>query len=155
LLSQGVELISLQKELRDSDRETLKAHAEILHFGSQLRDFSDTASLVSLLDVVISVDTAVAHLAGAMGKPVWLLLPFAPDWRWLLDRNDSPWYPATRLFRQSRAGDWDGVIRRVAEELPKFLASRKQASAAVRGQAHTPQRKTSSEQRGRSGRKKA
>jgi len=151
LASQGVELISIQKELRDSDRDTLGAHPEIRHFGGQLADFSDTASLVSLMDLVVSVDTSVAHLAGAMGKPVWLLLPFAPDWRWLLDREDSPWYPTVRLFRQSRIGDWDGVIRRVAEELPKFLASRERAGVASRRESRPPQKKRSSEQRGRSG----
>jgi tetratricopeptide (TPR) repeat protein len=153
LLSQGVELISLQKELRDSDRDTLKAHPEIRHFGAQLRDFSDTASLVSLLDLVISVDTAVAHLAGAMGKPVWLLLPFAPDWRWLLNRDSSLWYPTARLFRQSRTGDWDGVIRRVAEELPKFLASRERADTRAPQDARASRKKSRSPRHRPSGRK--
>ncbi len=82
-----------------------------------LKDFAQTAGLIENLDLVISVDTAVAHLAGAMGKRVWLLLPFPPDWRWMLNRIDSPWYPTMRLFRQKDAGDWDAVIRRVAEEL--------------------------------------
>jgi len=82
-----------------------------------LSDFSETAALVSLMDLVIAVDTSVAHLAGAMGKPVWLLLPFNPDWRWLLDRRDSPWYPTIRLFRQPATGDWDSVTSVMAEEL--------------------------------------
>lgn len=77
-------------------------------------DFRDTAALAGTLDVIVSVDTAVAHVAAALGLPVWLLLPFAPDWRWLHDRNDSPWYPGMRLFRQPRPGDWDSVIRQVA-----------------------------------------
>ena len=81
-------------------------------------DFRDTAALVELVDLVVSVDTAVAHLAGAMGKPVWVLLPWSPDWRWLLDRTDSPWYPTARLWRQERPGDWAGVIARLARELP-------------------------------------
>jgi len=74
------------------------------------------------MDLVISVDTSVAHLAGALGKPVWILLPRAPDWRWLLERDDSPWYPSARLFRQPRSGEWDGVLQRVAEELQRFAA---------------------------------
>lgn len=82
-----------------------------------LKDFADTAALIANLDLIISVDTAVAHLAGAMGKPVWLLLPFPPDWRWMLDRTDSPWYPTVKLFRQQKPGDWDTVIRRVADAL--------------------------------------
>jgi ADP-heptose:LPS heptosyltransferase len=74
------------------------------------------------MDVVITVDTSIAHLAGAMGKTVWILLPFSPDWRWLLDRDDSPWYPSARLLRQPRPGDWDTVLERVATEL-RLLAS--------------------------------
>ncbi|HEX4053075.1 MAG TPA: tetratricopeptide repeat-containing glycosyltransferase family protein [Tepidisphaeraceae bacterium] len=89
-----------------------------------LKDFAETAALLANLDLIISVDTAVAHLAGAMGKPVWLLLPFPPDWRWMLDRPDSPWYPTMKLFRQQTRGDWDGVIGRVAEKLKNaFLAT--------------------------------
>ena len=69
------------------------------------------------MDLVIGIDTSVAHLAGAMGVPVWIMLPFSPDWRWLRERDDSPWYPTARLFRQTRRGDWDDVVRRVANEL--------------------------------------
>ncbi len=90
----------------------------ISDWSDLLKDFADTAALVANLDLIISVDTAVAHLAGAMGKPVWLLLPFLPDWRWMLDRPDSPWYPTMKLFRQKAPGDWDTVIRRVADALP-------------------------------------
>jgi hypothetical protein len=78
-----------------------------------IRDFGNTAALIAQLDLVITVDTAVAHLAGALGKPTWVMLPYAPDWRWLLGRNDSPWYPATRLFRQTVPGDWEDVMRRI------------------------------------------
>lgn len=117
LRGSGARLVSLQNEVRAGDASVLAANPEILHFGAELEDFSDTAALVSLLDLVVSVDTSVAHLAGALGKPVWILLPFAPDWRWLLDRDDSPWYPTARLFRQPRIGDWDSVIDRVAREL--------------------------------------
>jgi len=150
LASRGVELISLQKEVRDSDRDILRAHPEIRHFGGQLEDFSDTASLVSLMDLVVSVDTSVVHLAGAMGKPVWLLLPHPPDWRWLLDREDSPWYPTARLFRQSRFGEWDAVIHRLAEELPRFLASSERPVTATDKPAGTLQKKRSSVRRRRS-----
>jgi ADP-heptose:LPS heptosyltransferase len=73
--------------------------------------------VIETLDLVVTVDTVVAHLAGAMGKPVWIMLPYAPDWRWLLDRDDSPWYPTARLFRQPRPRDWDTVARRIADSL--------------------------------------
>jgi tetratricopeptide (TPR) repeat protein len=113
LLSAPAQFVSLQRDLRDGDAERLPRLPQLAHFGEALTDFGETAALIESLDLVISVDTAVAHLAGAMGKPVWILLPVVPDWRWLLDREDSPWYPTARLFRQTAAGDWDGVLRRV------------------------------------------
>jgi ADP-heptose:LPS heptosyltransferase len=82
-------------------------------------DFADTAALLQQIDLVIAVDTSVAHLAGSMGRPVWVLLPFVPDWRWMLDRDDSPWYPTVRLFRQPRRGDWESVIEDVVTALRK------------------------------------
>jgi glycosyl transferase family 9 (putative heptosyltransferase) len=88
--------------------------ANIQYFGEALFDFADTAALIAGLDLVISADTAVAHLAGALGKPTWVLLPHAPDWRWMRDREDSPWYPTMRLFRQPRPGDWASVVVRGA-----------------------------------------
>ena len=109
--------VSLQKEVRDLDKSTLESRAEILHFGDELADFTDSAALCELMDVVISVDTSVAHLSGAMGKPTWVLLPFVPDWRWLLDRDDSPWYPSVRLYRQPTPGDWSGVFAKVKRDL--------------------------------------
>ncbi|HKA46355.1 MAG TPA: tetratricopeptide repeat protein [Burkholderiales bacterium] len=117
LLSGRAQFVSLQKELRPADRAALEARRDILHFGDELKDFADTAALVELMDVVVSVDTSVAHLAGAMGKRVWLLLPFAPDWRWLLQRDDSPWYPTATLLRQPTIGDWASVIER-ARSIP-------------------------------------
>jgi ADP-heptose:LPS heptosyltransferase len=89
-----------------------------------LRDFADTASLMENLDLIISSDTSVVHLAGALGKPVWVLLPFAPDWRWMLGREDSPWYPTARLFRQQRALEWEPVIARVRKQLQILAESR-------------------------------
>ena len=109
----GVQLFSLQKESSPGSGHC--AGAEDL--AVSLSDFSATASLLDHLDLLVTVDTSVAHLAGAMGKSVWLLLPYVPDWRWQLARDDSPWYPTMRLFRQSRPGDWTDVIRRVGEAL--------------------------------------
>ncbi|NTW68854.1 MAG: tetratricopeptide repeat protein [Chlorobiaceae bacterium] len=113
----GFEYVSLQKEIEDHDRETLQISAEIVHFDDELEDFSDTAALSELMDVVISIDTSVAHLAGALGKPVWILLPFTPNWRWLLDRADSPWYDSARLYRQQHFGDWQSLLEKVARNL--------------------------------------
>ena len=115
LLPRG-DWVLLQRELRERDEECLKRSA-ILDLRRDLDDFADTAAIVQNLDLVITVDTAVAHLAGALGKPVWILLPYAPDWRWLLDRSDSPWYPSARLFRQRAPDDWDPVLDDVARAL--------------------------------------
>lgn len=116
--------ISLQKELRERDQDYLATQPRIGHFGDQLQDFDDTAALIACLDLVITVDTAVAHLAGALGKPVWILLPYTPDWRWLLEREDSPWYPTARLFRQARSGDWDAVISRITSSTAAAITQR-------------------------------
>ncbi len=113
----GLEFHALQKDILPSDQEWLAAHALVTDHSAGLEDFADTAALIAQMDLVISIDTSVAHLAGALGKPVWIMLPFSPDWRWLRDRGDSPWYPTARLFRQTRRGDWDAVVRRVAEAL--------------------------------------
>ena len=91
--------------------------ADLVDLRSGLRDFADTAAIISLLDIVISVDTAVAHLAGALGKPVVILLPHAADFRWMRNREDTPWYPTARLFRQPAFGDWDSVIVRLRDHL--------------------------------------
>jgi hypothetical protein len=95
----------------------------VLHdFTADLHDFADTAALIEGLDLVISVDTAVAHLAGALGKPVWLLNRFDTDWRWLLNRDDSPWYPRLRQFRQPNPGDWNSVIGAARDALQRLAA---------------------------------
>jgi tetratricopeptide (TPR) repeat protein len=124
LLSADVQWISLQKEARPGDADLLRDSPRILAVGDDLRDFADTAAVIDCLDLVISVDTSIAHLAGAMGKPVWILLPFNSDWRWLLDRNDSPWYPSARLFRQRQFGSWSHVIAGVAHALQQFSPAR-------------------------------
>ncbi len=90
---------------------------KVVYHSHELTDFAETAALVANLDLVIAVDTSVAHLAGALGKPVWVMLHYAPDWRWMLERVESPWYPTMRLFRQSKHGDWTDVIQRIAAEL--------------------------------------
>lgn len=110
-------LISLQKGPRQSEIGGFYATLPVVNLAPEIVDFADTAAIVDNLDLVISVDTAVAHLCGAMAKPVWLLLPFAPDWRWLLGRDDSPWYATMRLFRQKSPGQWDAVIASVVERL--------------------------------------
>ena len=117
LLEIEATFVSLQKDVRSTDTALLNERRDILDFGDELRDFSDTAALISELDLVISVDTSVVHLAGAMGKPVWTLVTHIPDWRWLLDRDDTPWYPTMRLFRQPCVDDWQSVIVRVREAL--------------------------------------
>jgi hypothetical protein len=114
---------SLQSELRDADREVLRDLPSLVHLGAELRDFADTAAVISLLDVVISVDTAVAHLAGALGKPVVILLPYAADFRWMRGSDDTPWYPTAKLFRQPAFGDWDSVIIRLRDELRQLSPS--------------------------------
>jgi Flp pilus assembly protein TadD len=113
----GVRFVAIQKELREGDAEILRSLAQAENIGARLTDFSDTAAAISLLDLVITVDTSVAHLAGALGKPVWIMLQFAADWRWLLGREDNPWYPTARLFRQPAIGDWESVAAQVRSAL--------------------------------------
>lgn len=112
--------ISLQREVRASDADFLTRHPRLRHFGPDLEDFAATAALIAHLDLVVTVDTAVAHLAGAMAKPVWILLPYLGlDWRWQASRDDSPWYPTARLFRQPEIGAWTAVVARLAAELAR------------------------------------
>ena len=115
----GAQFFNLTRDLTPGDSEILARHS-VIDLAPKLDDFLVTARFVNQLDLVIACDTAVAHLAGGMGKRVWMLLPFAPDWRWMTEREDSPWYPAMRLFRQRRKGDWDEVIARVRGELKRL-----------------------------------
>ncbi|MCC6207455.1 MAG: glycosyltransferase family protein [Gammaproteobacteria bacterium] len=121
----GVEadFFSVQKEVRTEDEDFLVAHPKIRCFGDRIADFGDTAAIIAGLDLLITVDTSVAHLAGALGKPVWILMSHNPDWRWMREREDSPWYPSARLFRQAAAGDWSGVMDRVVVCLRELTRS--------------------------------
>ncbi len=113
------QVVSLQKDVRETDREALEKSG-IFHAGPLLTSFAETAALTDLMDVVISVDTSVAHLAGALGKPLWVPLPFLPDWRWLEHRDDSPWYPTARLFRQGADREWRPVFDRLRAGLQQY-----------------------------------
>jgi ADP-heptose:LPS heptosyltransferase len=123
LAASGIEFVNIQKDITPADAAALRGHANLIQIGDELRDFADTAAVISLLDLVVSADTSVVHLAGALGRPVWVLLPFSPDFRWLLGREDSPWYPTARLFRQPRFGDWESVLARVRDELERLAAA--------------------------------
>jgi tetratricopeptide (TPR) repeat protein len=116
LLSPSYEFVSLQKHLAEVERACLDG-LNVRHLEEELVDFSDTAAICHSMDLVISIDTSVAHLAGALELPVWVLLPRVPEWRWMLNRDDSPWYPSMRLFRQQMRDDWEGVFERVRREL--------------------------------------
>jgi tetratricopeptide (TPR) repeat protein len=116
-LQEMASLFLVQKDLRESDRLVLGQSPGIRFLGEDIRDFQDTAAIVSLVDLVVTVDTSLAHVAGALAKPVWILLPWAPEWRWLLQRTDTPWYPTAKLFRQERMDDWHGVMGKVLHAL--------------------------------------
>jgi tetratricopeptide (TPR) repeat protein len=117
LLDADASFVSLQKDLRPDDSAVLAQHSQIIDLTAHLTDFAETAALLSCLDLVITADTGVAHLAGAMGRPTWIMLPYVPDYRWLLDRGDSPWYPTVRLFRQDTMRDYAPVLDHIRAEL--------------------------------------
>jgi hypothetical protein len=121
----GVRLFSLQKDIPKQWTGSSLSEMDIIDYTGDMEDFSDTAGIIMNLDLVITVDTVVAHLAGALGKPVWTLLPYSPDWRWMLNREDSPWYPTMRLFRQPSPGDWISVISKVHYELHNVIEDKK------------------------------
>lgn len=122
----GVKLYSLQKGPAGEQLNISSLAAKVGDLGGHFEDFADTAAAVANLELIISVGTAVLHLAGAMAKPVWALIPFAPDWRWMLERSDSPWYPTAVLFRQKRFGDWENVFRNVYEQLKQLINRHRQ-----------------------------
>jgi cytochrome c-type biogenesis protein CcmH/NrfG len=115
--------VSLQKPIPARDRETLAQFPDMTNIADDLGDFGETAALIENLDLVISVDTAIGHLAGALGRPAWVLIPKAADWRWMLEREDSPWYPSLRLFRQRRPGAWDEALAHLHSALSTWLAN--------------------------------
>jgi hypothetical protein len=121
----GVNFVSLQKGAGEDEAAQPPGGMRLIDLGARLEDFADTAAVVTSLDLVICVDTAIAHLAGALGKPCWVLLPaYKTDWRWLTDRTDSPWYPGImRLFRQSTMGNWADVVAEVASALGRLAAT--------------------------------
>jgi Tfp pilus assembly protein PilF len=127
----GASFVSLQKPLPQSDAASLSLFPGLADFSDELTDFGETAAVIANLDMVITADTAVGHLAGALGKPVWILLPKAADWRWLLGRSDSPWYPTARLFRQTIPGAWDQVIAEAAAALADALRTHAGGAAAL------------------------
>jgi ADP-heptose:LPS heptosyltransferase len=117
LSTAGISFIGIQRELREHDAKWIAEQTQLEQLGTELADFEDTAAVIALCDLVITVDTSVAHLAAAMGANTWILLPFWPDWRWTLTGEHSPWYPGARLFRQGADNDWGPVIARVKSAL--------------------------------------
>jgi hypothetical protein len=116
----GVSFISIQRDLRETDAATLARYPNVTHVGDDLADMADTAAVTALADLTLAVDTSVVHLAGSLGRDVWVMLPFSPDWRWTLDGAHSPWYPRTQLFRQPTIADWKSVVATIGDALGRF-----------------------------------
>lgn len=132
------QFVSIQRDLRDGDAEILRAHPEVTHLGDAIQTFADTAAIMAELDLIISSDTSVVHLAGALGRPVWILLAYVPDWRWLLDRTDCPWYPSARLFRQTQRSNWSRVVKDVEQALTGFWSGAAPARQSGWGDGDAP-----------------
>jgi ADP-heptose:LPS heptosyltransferase len=119
----NVTLFSLQKGHGIEQINNWPEDLELINLGQEFEDFTDTAAAIENMDLTISVDTSVIHLAGAMGKNAWALIPYEPDWRWMLNRQDSPWYPTIRLFRQKQHGNWEELFHRVADRVENLITS--------------------------------
>jgi hypothetical protein len=115
--------VALQKEVPAEDLPLLQDASMTTFLGERQADLADAAAMIALVDLVITIDTSIANLAGAMGKPTWVLLPFSADWRWMVGREDSPWYPTARLFRQPAPSDWESVVAKVAQALREHFRS--------------------------------
>jgi hypothetical protein len=120
-LPPGYRYFRLQKDMRDEDKEVLGSYPSISSVDEDVQDFMHTAALCQCMDLVISVDTSVAHVSATLGCPTWIMLPFIPDWRWLRSRHDSPWYPTMTLFRQESSGNWSDVFARIGTNLRREL----------------------------------
>jgi hypothetical protein len=123
IICDDADFYSLQIEYRTHDIDYINEHPEIIDFSSELKDFSDTACLCNLMDLIITVDTSVAHLSAALGKLTWVLVPHNPDFRWFNDRQDSPWYPSVKIFRQNSFDNWNQTLNQIRQELTKFIAT--------------------------------
>ncbi|WP_322046498.1 glycosyl transferase family 8 [Paraburkholderia sp. J67] len=128
LESTGASFVSIQKGPAEAQASTPPAGMPLLALSDEIRDFEDTAAILTVVDLLISVDSSPVHLAGALGRPVWVMLPFVPDWRWLLGRDDSPWYPSMRLYRQPRRGDWDSVMQALAADLTRVVTDTRRST---------------------------
>jgi hypothetical protein len=120
LAASGATFLSIQKGPSEGAAAAPPAGMSLVNLSPDIRDFDDTAAILAVADLLISVDSSPVHLAGALGRPAWVMLPFSPEWRWLVGREDTPWYPSVRLFRQSSPGDWPGVIQSMAQELASW-----------------------------------
>lgn len=118
--TEGVTFVSVQKGPKAAEAQSPPEGMRLVDLSGEIKDFDDTAAILMNVDLLVSVDSSPVHLAGALGRPAWVMLPFIPDWRWLMGREDTPWYPSVRLFRQPRAGDWDSVVRAMAAELARL-----------------------------------
>jgi ADP-heptose:LPS heptosyltransferase len=124
LMDNGATFISIQKGPATKQLEAHQSRPNLMNLDSLINDFEDTAAILSLCDLLISVDSSPVHLAGAVGCPAWVMLPFVPDWRWLINRSDTPWYPGHRLYRQAKIGDWDSVISAIRHDLNIVIADK-------------------------------
>ena len=123
IFESNAEFVVLQKDINEESNHFINDLENAIFHRPEIKSFSDTAALIDLVDLVISVDTSILHLAAAMGKPTWVMLPFCPDWRWMIDTDRSPWYPTVKLFRQKAQGDWNSVVTPITEELELFIVS--------------------------------